>query len=68
MLTNIGIPYTGNNVSDTQAWIRLGCDAVQVDKGGPPLQLKAFAARYITKDAKDMESLLKTERTQIAQK
>jgi DNA polymerase-1 len=66
MLLNIDIPYWYNNISDTMIWIRLGSDAVPERKGGSPLALKAFAARYITPEAKNMESKLKEERTQIS--
>ena len=65
-LINIDIPYWFPNISDTMVWIRLGSDAVPERKGGSPLGLKAFATRYITPDAKNMESRLKEERTQIS--
>lgn len=68
MLCNIKLPYTAPNISDTQAWIRLGCDAIQTSKGGAPLALKAFASAYIDRSARKMESLLKEEKTKIAAK
>ena len=68
MLENIKLPYRADNISDNMAWIRLGCDAVQTDKGGPPLQLKAFATQYIDRSAREMESKLKDEKKKIALK
>lgn len=66
MMLNIGVPYWGDNISDTMCWIRLGSDAVPERKGGSPLGLKAFSKRYITPDAKDMDSKLQEERTAIS--
>lgn len=66
MLINIKIPYEAPNISDTQVWIRLGSDAIPERKGGSPLSLKPFAKRYITPDAKNMDSMLQEERTQMA--
>lgn len=66
MLINIGLPYWYENISDTMVWMRLGSDAVPERKGGTPLKLKAFAKRYITPDARDMDSKLQAERTQIS--
>lgn len=66
MVENIGLPYRGDNISDTQIWIRLGTDAIQEKYGGASLKLKRFAEKYITSDAKNFESKIKLERTQIA--
>ena len=66
MLLNINIPYWWNNISDTMCWIRLGSDAVPERKGGSPLGLKAFSKKYITAEAKDMDSKLQEERTAIS--
>lgn len=66
MLINIDLPYTAMNISDTMIWIRLGSDAVPERKGGSPLGLKNFAKKYITSDAKDMDSKLQEERTRIS--
>ena len=66
MLINIGIPYEQPNISDTMVWIRLGSDAIPERKGGSPLGLKNFAKKYITIDAKDMDSKLQEERTKIS--
>ena len=66
MVENIGLPYRGDNISDTQIWIRLGTDAIQEKYGGAPLALKKFAAQFITTDAKNFEAKLKSERTQIS--
>ena len=66
MLINIGIPYWYENISDTMVWIRLGSDAIPERKGGSPLGLKAFAKKYITYDARTMDSKLQLERTQIS--
>ena len=66
MLTNIGLPYTESNISDTLFYIRYAHDALTPRWGGPPLALKDYAARYITPSAKLHEQLLKQERTAIA--
>lgn len=66
MLMNINLPYTGDNVSDSQFWIRLGNDAIQTDKGGVSLKLKDFAQKYISRDAKNMNKKLDAERTAIS--
>ena len=63
MMTNIGLPYTTENVSDTMFYIRLGHDALAPAKGGPPLKLKAYASQYITPKAKLHEAKLAEERT-----
>lgn len=51
---------------DTQIYIRAAHDALTPENGGPSLALKAYAARYIDKDAKYHEKLLATERMNIA--
>lgn len=66
MLTNIGKPYTCDNISDLMIYIRLGTDAVAVKNGGAPMKLKDFAKRYIDLSAKDFEKELDTEKTTIA--
>ena len=66
MLINIAIPYEADNISDTMIWIRLGSDAIPERKGGSPLGLKNFAKKYISEDAKDMDSKLQEERTKIS--
>ena len=66
MMANYGCPYTTDNISDTQFYIRASSDAVQTDKGGEPLGLKDWAVRHISKDANNFEKELKAERTQIA--
>ena len=63
MMTNIGLPYTADNVSDTQFYIRASSDAIQQDKGGEPLDLKGWAVKHIDKHANDSEKELKAERT-----
>lgn len=66
MLANIGCPYPHDNLTDTMIYIRLGHDALTQANGGPPLGLKDYAARYITRDAKHHEKLLSSERAAIA--
>lgn len=66
MLINIGQAYTGDNISDTMAWIRHAHDALTSANGGPPLALKDYAAKYITADAKTHEHELARERTDKA--
>lgn len=66
MITNIGLPYDGDNITDTMAYIRLATDAIQTSKGGAPLALKQFCAQYIDASAKEQESKLDAERSAIA--
>lgn len=66
MLKNLGFDYRRENMTDTMFYIRYGTDAVQEDKGGAPLKLKRFAARYIDPSAKEHEHLLNLEKTAIA--
>lgn len=66
MLQNIGLAYDGDNISDSQFYIRYAHDALSPDKGGPPMKLKEYASKYITPSAKNHELLLKQERTAIA--
>ena len=66
MLANWGEPYTTENLSDTQFYIRYAHDALSPDRGGPPLGLKDYCAQYIDRNAKNHEKLLDTEKTAIA--
>lgn len=66
MITNIGLPYEEDNITDTMAYIRLATDAIQTAKGGAPLALKQFCAKYIDPSAKDQEAKLDEERSAIA--
>ena len=66
MLTNIGLPYTTENVSDTMFYIRYAHDALHQSEGGPPLKLKDYAAKYIDRNAKTHEKLLDQEKTSKA--
>lgn len=68
MLTNIGLPYTADNISDTMFYIRHAHDALTPANGGPPLGLKPYSARYVDASAKAHESLLNTEKTSIIKK
>lgn len=52
MLTNIGEPFLLENLSDTMFFIRFAHPALTVAKGGPPLGLKDYASRFVTRDAK----------------
>lgn len=65
MLTNIGHPYFGSNLTDTMFWIRYGHDALHTDEGGPPLGLKEYATRYIDHNAKLHEKILDKEKAAI---
>lgn len=65
MLHNINIDFFDDNLSDLEFYIRYGTDAIQQERGGAPLALKDFAARYIDVNAKYHERLLQSERTQI---
>ena len=64
MLQNLGLPYTTENLSDTQFYIRYAHDALHPEEGGPPLGLKEYASRYIDINAKTHEKLLGTEKTE----
>lgn len=66
MLSNISMPYTKENMSDTMFYIRYAHDALAEKNGGPPLGLKPYASKYIDYKAKDHDRLLQTERSQIA--
>lgn len=66
MLTNIGLPYTTENVSDTMFYIRYAHDALTPQNGGPPMALKPYAAKYICSDAKAHDKLIQAERSAIA--
>lgn len=66
MLTNIGLPYTEDNISDTMFYVRYAHDALHQSEGGPPLGLKDYAAKYIDRNAKGHEKLLDQEKTDKA--
>ena len=67
MAENINCPIDReNNLMDTMTLIRLGTDAVQVKRGGAPIGLKDFAARYIDRSAKDTEKAVSAARESIA--
>lgn len=66
MLTNIGEPFLLENLSDTMFFIRFAHPALTVAKGGPPLGLKDYASRFVTRDAAAHEKKLDAERTAIA--
>ena len=65
MLANIGHEYRDTNLTDTMFYIRYGHDALHPEEGGPPLGLKEYATRYITRDAKLHENKLTREKSQI---
>jgi DNA polymerase-1 len=69
MLYNIGIylyKYPRLKFTDTAFIIRYAHDALHTDEGGPPMKLKAYAARYIDPGAKRHEYELKKEQSNIA--
>lgn len=66
MLKNIGLPYSNTNITDLQIYIRLGTDAIQEEKGGAPLALKKFAAKYVDAGAKKFESEIDEARSKMA--
>lgn len=55
MLKNDGFDYVESNLTDLQFYIRWGHDNIQTEKGGPPLKLKDYCARYVDRNAKDSE-------------
>jgi DNA polymerase-1 len=68
MMINLGLPYTGTNISDTYFYIRYATDAIAVKNGGAPLGLKEFAARFIEGSAKRHEQMLDQEKSVIVSK
>lgn len=68
MLTNLGTPYTYNNISDSIFYIRFANDNIPVDKGGVPLGLKDYCAKYIDPTAKLHDNQIQLERSAIAKK
>ena len=67
MLNNIGIDTPDEvHYRDTMILIRLAHDALTPENGGPPLGLKEYASKYIDRNAKDNERLVKEERKNIA--
>lgn len=66
MLTNIKEPYAKENVTDSMFYIRFAHDALTTEYGGPPLGLKDYTSRYITRDAKRHEAVLEAEQSLIA--
>lgn len=66
MITNIGLPYTTENLTDSMFYIRYGHDALTPENGGPPLGLKDYATRYLDHKAKTHEQLLKLEQSRMA--
>lgn len=52
-------PFT--KCADTTIYIRLAHDAIPTDKGGPPLDLKSYAARFLDNRARVFENKLKEE-------
>lgn len=67
MSANIHRIVDHRNLLDTQLLIRLGMDAVPEKRGGPPLQLKRFAKKYIDSKADVYEKDVKAWKTQKAQ-
>lgn len=66
MLANIGHEYKDTNLTDTMFYIRWAHDALHPEEGGPPLGLKEYSTRYITRDAKLHENKLNREKTDKA--
>lgn len=67
MMENFGEPYEGDNLTDTQFYIRYAHDNLKPEKGGPPLGLKPYCARYVDRNARDHEHLLSKEKGEMAQ-
>ena len=65
MMANIGHEYRGDNLTDTQFYIRYGHDALHPNEGGPVLGLKEYATRYIDRNAKLHENRLNKDKTAI---
>ncbi len=66
MLHNYGMPYEGDNLSDTQFFIRFAHNNVQTDKGGAPLGLKEYLVRYIDPSAKGHERGIRAAQSEMA--
>jgi DNA polymerase-1 len=65
MLRNIGYRYLKRNVTDTTYYIRWGTDNVPPARGGDLLGIKSFCSKYVYKEAKTYDKLLKVERTRL---
>lgn len=67
MLNNVNVLTPDElHYVDTMVLIRLAHDALTPANGGPPLGLKEYASKYISRDAKDHEHILKAERTAMS--
>lgn len=66
MLSNYGVPYTGNNIHDTQIFIRMAHDNIPSRAGGVSLTLKTYAVKYLSSTAKDPQKLIKKQQTEKA--
>lgn len=67
MLRNIDIDLPEHiHYIDTMIYIRLAHDALTPANGGPPLGLKDYASRFIDKDAKATEKILRSGRTAMS--
>jgi DNA polymerase-1 len=66
MLTNLGMPYVEDNLSDTMFYIRFAHDNLKPEDGGPPLGLKEYATQYIDRTAALHERGIKDRQSRIA--
>ena len=66
MITNIDLPYTGSNLSDTQFYIRFAHDNVSARQGGVLLGLKSYCSKYIDPTAALHDKAIQAERAAIA--
>lgn len=66
MVANIGAPYTADNISDTAFYIRFAHDNIPVNKGGTPMGLKEYCAKYVDPTAKLHDNKIQLERSAIA--
>lgn len=67
MLNNINVATPDNiHYVDTMVLIRIAHDALTPENGGPPLGLKEYAYRFIDRNARDHEHIVKRLRTDMS--
>lgn len=67
MMANIEMPIPDEiYITELQFWIRYAHDALQPGEGGPPLNLKEYATRFLDRHAKEQDNMLQKERSEIA--
>lgn len=68
MVKNIGLPYFGDNISDTLFYIRAAHDNVSVRHGGIKLDLKSYSKKFIDHTADAGHKAVQQHRSAIAKR